>query len=149
MDERDSLVEPEPWGEDPKLIELLGAPGATGFRALFDSFPEAVGVLWAVRDAEGRIVDFTFGYGNPSILRAFRLPAATRDRYTLLEALPRMRGARAFDTYVRVCETGVPWVHEVTYDTPSARPSRCRPATLRATAARRAGRTRPPCRTAS
>jgi signal transduction histidine kinase len=111
-------VEPEPWGEDLKLVELLGAPGAAGFRALFDSFPESVGVLWALRDADGRIVDFTFGYGNPSILRAFRLPAATRDRYTLLEALPRMRGSRAFETYVRVCESGEPWVHEVTYDTP-------------------------------
>jgi len=114
----DSVLEPEPWGEDPKLVELLGGPGATGFRALFDGFPEAVGVLWALRDADGRIVDFTFGYGNPSILRAFRLTPATRDRYTLLEALPRMRGARAFDTYVRVCESGEPWVHEVTYDTP-------------------------------
>jgi signal transduction histidine kinase len=70
------------------------------------------------RDHEGRIVDFSFGYGNPSILRAFRLPAATRDRYTLLEALPPMRGSRAFEAYIRVCETGEPWVHEVTYDTP-------------------------------
>ena len=118
MDERDSVVEPEPWGDDPKLDELLGAPGARGFRALFDGFPELVGVLWAVRSADGRIVDFAFGYGNPAILRAFRLPAATRDRYTLLEALPRMRGSRAFDAYVRVCEHGDPWVHEVTYDTP-------------------------------
>jgi signal transduction histidine kinase len=116
--ERDSVAEPEPWGEDPKLVELLGVQGAAGFRALFDGFPEAVGVLWALRGTEGRIVDFTFGYGNPSILRAFRLPAATRDRYTLLEALPRMRGSRAFDAYVKVCETGEPWVHEVTYDTP-------------------------------
>jgi signal transduction histidine kinase len=114
----DSVPEPEPWGEDPKLVELLGGPGAAGFRALFDGFPEAVGVLWALRDADGRIVDFTFGYGNPSILRAFRLPAATRDRYSLLEALPRMRGSRAFDTYVGVCESGEPWLHEVTYDTP-------------------------------
>ena len=118
MGERDAFLEPEPWGADPKLAELLGEPGAAGFRALFDSFPEAVGVLWALRDADGRIVDFTFGYGNPSILRAFRLPAATRDRYTLLEALPVMRGTRVFDTYVGVCETGEPWVHEVTYDTP-------------------------------
>ena len=118
MVEPDSVVEPEPWGEDPKLVELLGAPGASGFRALFDGFPEAVGLLWALRDADGRIVDFTFGYGNPSILRAFRLPAATRDRYTLLEALPAMRGASAFDAYVQVCETGEPWVQEVTYDTP-------------------------------
>jgi signal transduction histidine kinase len=85
---------------------------------MLDGFPEAVGVLWAMRDGEGQIVDFSFGYGNPSILRAFRLPAATRDRYTLLEALPRMRGSRAFDAYVRVCETGEPWVVEVTYDTP-------------------------------
>ena len=100
------------------LVELLGSQGAAEFRALFDGFPEAVGVLWALRDAGGRIVDFSFGYGNPSILRAFRLPAATRDRYTLLEALPPMRGSRAFEAYVRVCESGEPWIHEVTYDTP-------------------------------
>src|SRR5262245_30429983 len=85
---------------------------------MLDGFPEAVGVLWAMRDDDDGIVDFSFGYGNPSILRAFRLPAATRDRYTLLEALPRMRGTRALDAYVRVCETGEPWVTEVTYDTP-------------------------------
>jgi signal transduction histidine kinase len=116
--EREPVFEPERWGEDPKLVDHLGERGAAQFRALFDGFPEAVGVLWAVRDGDGRIVDFTFGYGNPSILRAFRLPAATRDRYTLLEALPRMRGSRAFDEYVRVCDSGRPWVHEVTYDTP-------------------------------
>jgi signal transduction histidine kinase len=110
--------EPEAWGADPKLVDLLGEQGTAQFRALFDGFPEAVGVLWAIRDDDGRIADFSFGYGNPSILRAFRLPAATRDRYTLLEALPQMRGSRAFDAYVRVCDTGEPWVHEVTYDTP-------------------------------
>ena len=118
MAEPDAAAEPEPWGEDPKLVELLGAPGAAGFRALFDPFPESVGLLWAVRDADGQIVDFTFGYGNPSILRAFRLPADTRDRYTLLEALPQMRGGHAFEAYTRVCDTGEAWMHEVTYDTP-------------------------------
>jgi signal transduction histidine kinase len=116
--ERDAAAGAEPWGEDPKLVELLGVQGAAEFRALLDDFPDAVGVLWALRDADGRIVDFAFGYGNPKMLRAFRLPAATRDRYTLLEALPRMRGSRAFDAYVRVCESGEPWVKEVTYDTP-------------------------------
>jgi signal transduction histidine kinase len=109
---------PETWGEDPKLDELLGSQGALVFRALLDGFPEAVGVLWALRDAGGEIVDFTFGYGNPTMMSAFRLPAATPERYTLLEALPRMRGSRAFDAYVRVCESGEPWVKEVTYDTP-------------------------------
>jgi signal transduction histidine kinase len=99
-------------------VAVLGEQGAAGFRDLLDSFPDAVGVLWALRDAEGRIADFAFGYGNPSMLRGFRLPAATPDRYTLLEALPRMRGSRAFDAYVRVCESGEPWVKEITYDTP-------------------------------
>jgi hypothetical protein len=99
----DPAFEPERWGDDPKLVALLGEQGAAQFRALLDGFPEAVGSYG--------------GYGNPSILRAFRLPAAARDRYTLLEALPRMRGSRAFDAYVRVCEAGEPWVHEVTYDT--------------------------------
>jgi signal transduction histidine kinase len=108
----------ERWGEDPKLVTLLGEQGAAGFRALFDDFPESVGVLWALRDEDGSICDFAFGYGNPSMMRGFRLPAATRDRYTLLEALPRMRGSRAFGAYVRACEEGLPWTQEVTYDMP-------------------------------
>ena len=114
----DVVEEAEFWGEDPQLVALLGDQGATGFRAVFDAFPEAVGVLWALRDAEGRVADFAFGYGNPAILRGFRLPPATRDRYTLLEALPQMRGSRAFRAYVGVCDSGEPWVQEVTYDTP-------------------------------
>ena len=111
-------VELERWGEDQKLVALLGVQGAEGFRAVFDGYPEAVGVLWALRDAEGRIVDFAFGYGNPTMLRAFRLPPTTPDRYTLLEALPQMRRSHALDAYVRVCDTGEPWVEEVNYDTP-------------------------------
>ena len=109
--------EPEPWGDDPRLVEVLGEQGAEGFRALLDGFPEPVGVLWAMRD-DGDVVDFAFGYGNPTMLRGFRLPAETRDRYTLLEALPLMRGSHAFDAYVGVCDRGEPWVSEVTYDTP-------------------------------
>jgi signal transduction histidine kinase len=114
----DALDDVERWGEDRRLEELLGAPGAAGFRALLDGFPEAVGILWALRAGDGRVVDFAFGYGNPSILRRFRLPATTAEHYTLLEALPQMRGSEAFDAYARVCDTGEPWVREITYDTP-------------------------------
>ncbi len=117
MGEAREEFEPEPWGEDVKLVGALGERGAAGFRALLDGFPEPVGVLWAVREA-GRIVDFTFGYGNPTMLRSFRIPAETPDRYTLLEALPAMRGSQAFEAYSHVCETGTPFVNEVTYDTP-------------------------------
>jgi signal transduction histidine kinase len=111
-------VVPDVWGEDPKLVELLGERGAAGFRSLFDGFPDLVGVLWAIRDEQGRVVDFSFGYGNPSMLSAFRVPPEQAERYTLLEALPRMRGGRSFLAYVNVCETGEPWIHETTYDTP-------------------------------
>jgi signal transduction histidine kinase len=111
-------VRDERWGDDPKLVDVLGEQGAEGFRAVLDNFPELVGVLWAIRDDDGRIVDFSFGYGNPAILRSFRLPAATRDRYTLLEALPQMRNSEAFRAYMRVVDHGDPWVQEITYDTP-------------------------------
>jgi len=109
--------EPEPWGDDPRLVEALGEQGAQGFRALLDGFPEPVGVLWAIRE-RGEVVDFSFGYGNPTMVRGFRLPVETPERYTLLEALPAMRDSHAFDRYVAVCESGEPWVAEVTYDTP-------------------------------
>jgi signal transduction histidine kinase len=108
----------ERWGDDPKLRALLGDQGATGFRALFDGFPELIGILWAIRDEYGAIYDFAFGYGNPAIMRSFRIPAETGERYTLLQALPRMRDSRAFAAYVRTCDEGEPWFREITYDTP-------------------------------
>jgi signal transduction histidine kinase len=116
--EERAQFEPEPWGEDMCLVEALGAQGAGGFRALLDGFPDQVGLLWAKRDGAGRIVDFTFGYGNPAMVRSFRIPAATPERYTLLEALPAMRDSAMFRQYVAVCDTGAPLVGEVTYDTP-------------------------------
>ena len=118
VSEPGSDAEPERWGADPRLEALLGAQGAAGFRALLEGFPDAIGIVWPLRDASGEIVDFALGYGNPTMLRSFRLPAATRDRYTLLEALPRMRGSRAFTEWVAVCETGRSWVREIVYDTP-------------------------------
>jgi signal transduction histidine kinase len=118
MGEPQREFEPEPWGEDASLVGVLGEQGAAGFRALLDGFPEPVGVLWAMRHDSGRIEDFAFGYGNPAMLRAFRIPPATADRYTLLEALPPMRGSHAFAAYVDVCDTGRPYVDEVHYDTP-------------------------------
>jgi signal transduction histidine kinase len=109
---------PEPWGRDPALIAHLGEQGAAAFCAMFDTFPEAVGLLWAIRDDDGRIVDFDFGYGNPAILRMFRLPGNQAGRYTLLQALPQMRADGSFERYAHVCDSGEPWVDEVSFDTP-------------------------------
>src|SRR3954470_6118011 len=109
---------PEPWDANAALVAHLGARGAAAFRAMFDAFPEAVGLLWAIRDDDGRIVDFDFGYGNPAIMDMFRLPRTQAGRYTALEALPQMREDGSFERYVHVCDTGEPWVNEVSFDTP-------------------------------
>jgi signal transduction histidine kinase len=111
-------MEPEPWEEDPKLRALLGEQAATRFRAMFDGYPDGVGLLWAIRGEGGKIVDFEFGYGNPAIMQLFRLPRTQRGRYTLLEALPGMRETGDFDAYARVCETGEALSDESTFDTP-------------------------------
>jgi signal transduction histidine kinase len=112
-----SDLEPEPWADDPPLVELVGRQGATAFCAMFETFPEAVGLLWAIRDDAGRIVDFDFGYGNPAIMRMFRLPRTQAGRYTVLEALPQMRADGSFERYAAVVDTGEPWVDEVSFDT--------------------------------
>jgi hypothetical protein len=84
---------------------------------MLDAFPEAVGLLWAIRDGAGRIVDFDFGYGNPAIMRMFRLPRHQAGRFTVLDALPQMREDGSFGRYVEVCETGAPLVDEISFDT--------------------------------
>jgi signal transduction histidine kinase len=112
------VTEPEPWGEDPQLDALLGEQGAARFRTVFDGYPDGVGLLWAIRGDDGRIVDFDFGYGNPMIMRMFRLPRTQRGRYTLLEALPVMRDNGQLEAYARVCETGEALSDEITFDTP-------------------------------
>jgi signal transduction histidine kinase len=112
------VTEPEPWGEDPHLEALLGEQGAKRFRTVFDSYPDGVGLLWAIRDDDGAIVDFEFGYGNPMIMRMFQLPRTQRGRYTLLEALPVMRENGGFAAYVRICETGEALSDEITFDSP-------------------------------
>src|SRR3954467_6503983 len=110
--------EPEPWAAAPPLVALVGRQGAAAFCAMFETFPEAVGLLWAIRDAARRIVDFDFGYGNPAIMRMFRLPRTQAGRYTVLEALPQMRADGTFDRYAQVFDTGEPWVDEISFDTP-------------------------------
>jgi hypothetical protein len=113
---RPVVTEPDNSMHDPRLVALLGEQGAARFRTVFDSYPDGVGVLWAIRDGDGRIVDFDFGYGNPQILGIFSMQSNMGGRYTLLEALPVMRDDGRFDNYVRVCETGEALSDEITYD---------------------------------
>ena len=67
--------------------------GRRGLPRAVRPLPGGLGVLWAIRDDDGRIVDFEFGYGNPSIMRSFPPRGEHADRYTLLDALPRCAAA--------------------------------------------------------
>jgi signal transduction histidine kinase len=104
--------------EDPTLDELMGAQGSATLRTMLHDYPQPVGLLWALRDGDGKITDFEFGYGNPRILELFAMPENQRGRYTLLEALPQMRDDGSFELYTEICESGVPNVDEITFDTP-------------------------------
>jgi signal transduction histidine kinase len=104
--------------EDPTLDELMGVQGSATLRTMLHDYPQPVGLLWALRDGDGKITDFEFGYGNPRILQLFAMPENMRGRYTLLEAMPQMRDEGSFEMYVETCETGVPVIDEISFDTP-------------------------------
>ena len=111
-------LDPEPWGEDAKLDALIGVPGAAALRAMFERLPDALCLLWAIRDADGRITDFDIGYSNPPILRLFGLRRPPPSGSRLLGLLPQMVGTGEFAAYARVCDTGEPFTDELTFDVP-------------------------------
>jgi signal transduction histidine kinase len=111
-------LDPEPWGEDRQLEALVGAPGAAALRAMLDRLPDAMCLLWAVRDGDGAIRDFDIGYSNPAIVRLFGLRGPLGAPTRLLSLLPQMVGTGEFDAYVRVCETSEPFTDELTFDVP-------------------------------
>jgi len=111
----DGAVTPD---EDSTLDDLMGAQGSAAVRAMLHDYPQPVGLLWAVRDEDGQITDFEFGYGNPRILELFAMPENMRGRFTLLEAMPQMRDEGSFELYVETCETGVPVIDEICFYTP-------------------------------
>ena len=45
---------------DPRLEQLLG-PGAAVLTATLDLVPEPIGVLWAIRGADGAVTDLETG----------------------------------------------------------------------------------------
>jgi len=98
------------WG--PELTYLYSDER---FRAVQEASPDGFTVLEALRDEKGTIVDFKWVYLNES---AARVAGGPRDFFIgrrVLEIHPGNREAGLFDTYVRVTETGVPWIGELHY----------------------------------
>ena len=100
---------------DPRLEQLLGT-GTAAFRTAFDLVPDPIGVLWAIRDAAGRVTDFETGYANPAMDRMIGVSMERALGRRLLGESPEFAGDAAFRMMRGVVETGVPAVEETTVE---------------------------------
>src|SRR4051794_26818968 len=80
---------------DRRLNALLGM-GAGVFRASFDLVPDPVGVLWAIRDGAGAVVDFETGYSNPAMDRMLGMSIERSFGRRLLEEAPAFEADETF-----------------------------------------------------
>jgi signal transduction histidine kinase len=96
---------------DPRLERLFGA-GASAFGKAFDLVPDAVGVLWAIRERSGAIVDFVTGYSNPAMARMIGVPIERSIGRRLLEEAPDFTEDETYRRMRAVLETGQPHVVE-------------------------------------
>jgi PAS domain S-box-containing protein len=82
----------------------------------FDQFPDGLSVLTAVRDDEGKVVDFLAVYANAALERISGMRIEEIVDHRLLDFVPAFRDAGPFEAYRDVVETGVPWQMEVEFD---------------------------------
>jgi PAS domain S-box-containing protein len=91
------------------------------FRAVQDASPDGSVLVESVREpaapdgSPGRIVDFVYTYVNPAAEQLTGRAAADLLGRRVLEIFPHVRDEGLFDAYVRVVETGVPFVTETEY----------------------------------
>ena len=96
---------------DARLDQLLGT-GAAAFRASFDLVPDPIGVLWALRDTAGAVIDFETGYSNPAMDRMLGVSLERSFGRRLLEETPGFGDDETFKRMRGVVETGTPAVVE-------------------------------------
>jgi signal transduction histidine kinase len=85
------------------------------FRAVQAASPDGFSVLEAVRAADGSIADFTCVYLNDAAVRMAKQPRERLLGGRVLKLFPAHRETGLFDIYVRVVESGTPWVGETGY----------------------------------
>lgn len=84
-------------------------------QGVLDSAISGILVGDAVRDEQGRIVDFRFTLANPMTEKIVGFTREELIGHTLLERFPANVEAGLFDLYVRVAETGAPEERETYY----------------------------------
>jgi signal transduction histidine kinase len=101
---------------DDRLAALLG-PAAPIVVAVFDALPDAIGVIWPVTGAAGKIVDFEMGYTNPSAARMMGVPLEQDTGARMRDAMPGLIEMGVYDRLTRVIETGEGSTEELVLDT--------------------------------
>ena len=92
------------------------APPADLLQAAAEAMLDGLAILSAVRDDQGRIVDFRYEYINPRGAELDRRAQADHLGRTILDLAPLHRESGLFDQCVQVVETGQPLVREIVDD---------------------------------
>lgn len=82
------------------------------WRDVLDALPVAVSVSTAIRDGQGRVVDFRTDYVNELSAALSGIPADEQVGRRATELLPGIVEMDLFRDTVRVVETGEPYVHD-------------------------------------
>ena len=85
------------------------------FRVAQEMAPDSFSILRPVRDDQGRVADFVWVYGNPTLESFIGMPFAALKGRRLLEMFPGHRGSSFLSAYQRVAETGQTHVEEALY----------------------------------
>lgn len=93
-------------------IELGEALQQDRFQRVLDAMLDDVALAVAVRDDEGRIVDFRLTYVNDRTVDGAGRRSAEMTGSSVLEMYPQWRASGLFDRFRRVVETGVPYVED-------------------------------------
>src|SRR3954468_14699855 len=88
-------------------MEHMLGDAAAAVCAAFDAMPEALGLLWPVRDESGEVIDFETGYTNPAgdVMMGFEVRNEIGS--SVREAFPSLQEMGVYDRLVRVAESGV------------------------------------------
>ncbi|HYK96578.1 MAG TPA: PAS domain-containing protein [Candidatus Dormibacteraeota bacterium] len=80
--------------------------------ALLDAIDEPISIASAIRDRDGRLLDFRLEFVNQAAVEWAGVPRDAMVGLITGELLPEFRSSGFFDTLAEVVETGVPY-HEV------------------------------------
>ena len=94
---------------DRHFAQVSLAASEQRLRTALDTTLEGVVVISAVRDDDGRVVDFRIEYANPALSEISGVLPEAQVGHRLLELFPAHRTNGLFDAYVGVVETGVPF----------------------------------------